>query len=213
MKDIISNDIKCRKIKTIKYFKKVSIFKLSSSVTKYVQESKPAPVDSWDPPYCGELDIRIARDGQWYYNNSPIGRKRLVRLFSNILKREEDIYYLVTPAEKIKIKVDDVPFIIVDMEYTKKGTSQAISFLTNTETKFTLGKKNPLRVEFNEKTKEPSPYVTVRKNLEGLIDRKTFYRLADKCEIHLHRGESWFGIWSMEKFYPITESKNLELLD
>ena len=189
----------------------MSDFKLSSSVTKYVQESKPAPVDLWDPPYCGELDIRIARDGQWYYNNSPIGRKRLVKLFSNILKKEGNIYYLVTPVEKIKIKVDDVPFVIVDMEYTKEGKSQVISFLTNTETKIILSKENPLRIEFNKKTREPSPYVTVRKNLEGLIDRKTFYRLADRCEIYLHRREPWLGIWSTGKFFPIMKSKSLNI--
>ncbi len=189
----------------------MSDFKLSSSVTKYVQESKPAPVDLWDPPYCGELDIRIARDGQWYYNESPIGRKRLVKLFSNILKKEGNIYYLVTPVEKIKIKVDDVPFVIVDMEYSKEGKSQVISFLTNTETKIILSKKNPLRIEFNKKTREPSPYVTVRKNLEGLIDRKTFYRLADRCEIYRHHREPWLGIWSTGEFFPIMKSKNLNI--
>ena len=200
------------KIKDKEVFQKVSVSKLSSTVTKYVQESKPAPVDLWDPPYCGELNIRIARDGQWFYNNSPIGRKRLVKLFSNILKKEKNTYYLVTPVEKVKIKVDDAPFVIVDMECTKKGTSQEISFVTNTEARFTLSKKHPLRVKIKKDTKEPSPYVTVRRNLEGLIDRKTFYRLADMCEIHLHRGETWLGIWSMGKFFPIMDTKDLDEL-
>ena len=109
--------------------------------------------------------------------------------------------------------MDASDFVIVDMEYTKEGTSQIISFLTNTETKIVLSKKNPLRVEFNKKTSEPSPYVTVRNNLEGLIDRKTFYRLADRCEIYLHRREPWLGIWSMGKFFPIMKSKSLDISD
>ena len=109
----------------------MSVSKFSSTVYKYIKESNPAPVHLWDPPYCGELDIRVSRDGQWYYNKSPINRKRVVKLFSNILKKEGNEYFLVTPVEKIKIIVDDVPFIIVDIEVNKREQSQEISFLTN----------------------------------------------------------------------------------
>ncbi len=94
----------------------MDVSKFSSTIKKYIKESEPAPVHLWNPPYCGELDIRITRDGNWHYNKSPIGRKRLVKLFSNILKKEGDFYYLVTPVEKIKIQVDDAPFLIVDIE-------------------------------------------------------------------------------------------------
>ncbi len=190
----------------------MNVSKFSSTVNKYIKESEPAPVHLWDPPYCGELDIRISRDGTWYYNKSPIGRKRLVKLFSNILKKEGDAYYLVTPIEKIKIQVDDVPFLIVDIESTDGGKEQEISFLTNTGISFNLGSSNPLRILFNYNTQEPSPYVVVRKNLEGLIDRKTFYRLIEKSELHLYRGVSWLGIWSKNVFFPILEETKLNSL-
>ena len=191
----------------------MNISKLSSTVNRYIKESEPAPVHLWDPPYCGELDIRITRDGTWHYNKSPIGRTRLVKLFSNILKKEGDLYYLVTPVEKVKIQVDDVPFTVVDIEYGKVNNIQEISFLTNTGTTFSLGPKNPLRICFDRKTEEPSPYVLVRKNLEGLIDRKTFYRLIEKSEFHLFRGISWLGIWSQSNFFPILEEEKLNMLD
>ena len=191
----------------------MDVSKFSSTIKKYIKESEPAPVHLWNPPYCGELDIRITRDGNWHYNKSPIGRKRLVKLFSNILKKEGDFYYLVTPVEKIKIQVDDAPFLIVDIESKIVNGTQEITFLTNTETEFSLGSKNPLRILFKNHTQEPSPYVVVRKNLEGLIDRKTFYRLIEKSDFHLHKGASWLGIWSQNVFFPILEENKLNILD
>ena len=191
----------------------MDVSKFSSTIKKYIKESEPAPVHLWNPPYCGELDIRITRDGNWHYNKSPIGRKRLVKLFSNILKKEGDFYYLVTPVEKIKIQVDDAPFLIVDIESKTVNGTQEITFLTNTETEFSLGSKNPLRILFKNHTQEPSPYVVVRKNLEGLIDRKTFYRLIEKSGFHSHKGASWLGIWSQNVFFPILEENKLNILD
>ena len=191
----------------------MDVSKFSSTIKKYIKESEPAPVHLWNPPYCGELDIRITRDGNWHYNKSPIGRKRLVKLFSNILKKEGNFYYLVTPVEKIKIQVDDAPFLIVDIESKTVNGTQEITFLTNTETEFSLGSKNPLRILFKNHTQEPSPYVVVRKNLEGLIDRKTFYRLIEKSDFHLHKGASWLGIWSQNVFFPILEENKLNILD
>lgn len=191
----------------------MNVSKLSTSVQKYVEESKPAPVELWDPPYCGELDIRIARNGKWYYNESPIERQRLVKLFSNILKKEQSDYYLVTPVEKIKIQVDDVPFLVVDLEVNVVRNSQEISFKTSTNDKFSLSPVNSLRVLFNENTQEPSPYVTVRKNLEGLLDRKTFYRLIEKSEYNLHNGVDWLGVWSSNTFFPILEKHKINILD
>ena len=191
----------------------MDVSKFSSTIKKYIKESEPAPVHLWNPPYCGELDIRITRDGNWHYNKSPIGRKRLVKLFSNILKKEGDFYYLVTPVEKIKIQVDDAPFLIVDIESKTVNGTQEITFLTNTETKFSLGSENPLRILFKNDTQEPSPYVVVRKNLEGLLDRKTFYRLIEKSDFHSYEGTSWLGIWSQNVFFPILEENKLNISD
>ena len=159
------------------------------------------PVEKWNPPYCGELDIHIKRNGLWYYLGTPIGRPELVRLFSTILWREDDDYFLVTPVEKVKIKVDDAPFLAVDFEYHEG----ALHFVTNTDDKMIAGKDHPLEVKF-DKNGEPSPYILVRRNLWALIDRKSYYRLVEMGEIE----GDMFGLRSNGIFFPIIEAKLLE---
>ncbi|HEU0222825.1 MAG TPA: DUF1285 domain-containing protein, partial [Paracoccaceae bacterium] len=123
----------------------------------------PPPVHLWNPPYCGDLDIRIARDGLWYYLGTPIGRMPLVKLFASILRRDEDgRYYLVTPVEKVGIRVDDAPFVAVDFRRENPGPGQTIAFLTNVEDEATAGPEHPIRVIRDPVTGEPSPYVHVR---------------------------------------------------
>ncbi|MBL1437292.1 MAG: DUF1285 domain-containing protein [Rhodobacteraceae bacterium] len=157
----------------------------------------PAPVHLWNPEFCGDLDMRIARDGTWHYLGSPIGRMPLVKLFSSILKREGQDYFLVTPVEKVGIKVDDVPFIAVDFSVTDGD----FTFETNVGDLIPLGPEHPMRIETNEKG-EPAPYVLVRSNLEARIDRKSFYRLVDLAQPHPHQGQIWLGIWSLGQFFP-----------
>lgn len=169
----------------------------------------PPPVDSWNPPYCGDLDIRIARDGTWFYLGTPIGRAPLVKLFSSILKREGEAYFLVTPVEKVGIRVDDAPFVVVDVEAEGEGADQVLHFVTRTEDEFAAGPEHPIRVERDAATGEPSPYVLVRRNLWALIDRKTFYRLADLGAHAPHDGQSWFGLWSGGAFFPAIPSSDL----
>ena len=140
---------------------------------------------------------------------SKINRPKLVKLFSSILKREGNDYFLVTPMEKIGIKVDDAPFLVNSINTTGTGKRQNILFTTNIGETIIVSDDNLLRMEFNHKTNEPSPYVTVRRNLEGLIDRKTFYRLVDLGTIEHYDGDSWFGVWSKNTFFPITLQKNL----
>ncbi|PKP85439.1 MAG: DUF1285 domain-containing protein [Alphaproteobacteria bacterium HGW-Alphaproteobacteria-2] len=168
------------------------------------------PVHLWNPEFCGNLDMRIARDGTWFYLGTPIGRKPLVRLFSTILRRDGDSYFLVTPVEKVGITVDDAPFVAVDFEVEGEKREQLITFLTNVDDLATAGPDHPIRVERDPETGEPSPYVLVRDRLEALIDRKSFYRLV---EIGTHEdvnGESWFGVWSGGAFFPIIPSLDLE---
>ena len=167
----------------------------------------PPPVHLWNPPSCGDLDIRIARDGTWFYLGTPIGRHELVKLFSSILKLEDGNYFLVTPVEKVGIKVDDAPFVAVDFEASGKGEAQAIRFITQVEDEVTAGSDNPIRVERDPETGEPSPYVMIRRGLEALIDRKSFYRLVD---IGAHK-DDWFGVWSGGEFFPIIPSAELEV--
>ncbi|TNF20126.1 MAG: DUF1285 domain-containing protein [Rhodobacteraceae bacterium] len=167
------------------------------------------PVHLWDPPDCGDLDMRIARDGTWFYLGTPIGRKELVRLFSTILRKDAERYVLVTPVEKVGIQVDDAPFVAVDFEATGEGRDQVLTFQTNVGDLTTAGPEAPIRVERDPDTGEPSPYVLVRANLEALIDRKSFYRLVEIGSHHEVKGQSWFGLWSNGAFFPIIPSAEL----
>lgn len=168
------------------------------------------PVHLWNPPFCGDLDMRIARDGTWYYLGTPIGRAPLVRLFSTILKREGDAYFLVTPVEKVGITVEDAPFVAVDFTATGSGRDQVLTFLTNVGDEAAAGPEHPIRVERDPQTGEPSPYVLIRANLEALIDRKSFYRLVEIGVHESYRGQSWFGLWSGRDFFPLIPSAELE---
>lgn len=167
------------------------------------------PVHLWNPPDCGDLDMRIARDGTWFYLGTPIGRKELVRLFSTILRKDGERYVLVTPVEKVGIQVDDAPFVAVDFEATGEGRDQVLTFQTNVGDHTTAGPDAPIRVERDPETGEPSPYVLVRSNLEALIDRKSFYRLVEIGTHHEVDGENWFGLWSGGMFFPIIPSADL----
>ena len=163
------------------------------------------PVHLWNPDFCGDLDMRIARDGTWFYLGTPIGRAELVRLFSTILRRDGDDYFLVTPVEKVGITVDDAPFVAVDFEVSGEGPDQVLVFETNVGDFTTAGPENPIRVERDAQTGEPSPYVHVRSGLEALIDRKSFYRLV---EIGSHH-QGWFGLWSGGAFFKVIPSEDL----
>ena len=149
--------------------------------------------------------MKIARDGTWFYLGTPIGRPELVRLFSTILKKEDDKYFLVTPVEKVGITVEDAPFVAVDFETKGEGRDQFLTFTTNVGDSAEAGPDHPIRVERDPETGEPSPYVLIRANLEALIDRKSFYRLVEVGEHH----EDWFGIWSGGQFFPMIPSKDL----
>lgn len=181
---------------------------LAASV-KAASKKGPPPVHLWNPPYCGDLDIRIARDGTWFYLGTPIGRMPLVKLFSSILKLEDGRYYLVTPVEKVGIRVDDAPLLAVDFEVSGQGRDQAIRFVTKTEDEVMAGAENPIRVVRDPETGEPSPYVHVRRGLEALIDRKSFYRLVELGTQERLDGQDWFGLWSSGQFFPVIPASEL----
>ncbi len=150
--------------------------------------------------------MRIARDGTWFYLGTPIGRVELVKLFSTILRKDGDKYFLVTPVEKVGITVDDAPFVAVDFNPVGDG----LEFETNVGDRMVAGPDHPIRVERDPQTGEPSPYVLVRANLEALIDRKSFYRLVEIGEHAEHDGAQWFGLRSRDVFFPIIPSGELE---
>lgn len=143
----------------------------------------PAPVHSWNPPYCGEIDMRIAADGRWYHEGSPIGRASLVQLFSSILRLDDDgHYYLVTPVERVRIKVDDCPFTAVDMDITGDGDTQLLQFTLNTGEQISAGADNVIKVEVDA-AGQPHPTIHVRHGLTALISRSVFYRLVDLAQV------------------------------
>ncbi|MEN8918114.1 MAG: DUF1285 domain-containing protein [Octadecabacter sp.] len=185
----------------------VSAESLASSARAAAKGRGLPPVETWNPPFCGDLDIRIARDGTWFYLGTPIGRIELVKLFSTIIRKDGDDYYLVTPVEKVGITVEDAPFVAVDFE----RAGDDLRFETNVGDFAVAGEDHPIRVERDPETGEPSPYVLVRRNLEALIDRKSFYRLVDMGETAPHDGADWFGVRSSGQFFPIIPAAELDV--
>ena len=163
------------------------------------------PVHLWNPPHCGDIDMRIARDGTWFYQGTPIGRPALVRLFSTILRRDDDGYVLVTPVEKVGITVDDAPFVAVDFQ--RRGDD--LVFETNVGDRVTADADHPIRVARDAETGEPAPYILVRDRLEALIDRKSFYRLVELGEVASVDGTDWFGLRSGTAFFPVIPAAEL----
>ncbi|MDA0338596.1 MAG: DUF1285 domain-containing protein, partial [Proteobacteria bacterium] len=169
-----------------------------------LQDKKLPPVHLWEPDFCGDIDMRIARDGTWYYMGSPIGRKRMVKLFSTVLRHDDDgKTYLVTPIEKLGIIVDDAPFVAVEADIFDPGNTQTIVFRTNVDDEVIAGPDHPIRVETDPKTLEPSPYVLVRDGLWALINRPVFYQLVDAGVERQIDGEMKLGIESDGAFFVI----------
>ncbi len=161
------------------------------------------PVHLWNPPFCGDLDMRIARDGTWFYQGTPIGRPAMVRLFSTVIRRDGEDYFLVTPVEKVGIQVEDAPFVAVRLDVSGEAEAQLLRFVTNVDDVVEAGQEHPLRVSLDPQTQEPSPYIHVRANLEALIHRNVFYQLVDLAVPGDVEGESWLGVWSSGVFFPI----------
>lgn len=164
---------------------------------------KKPPVHLWNPDFCGDIDMRIARDGTWYYMGSPIGRQAMVQLFSGVLKREDGKFFLVTPVEKLGIQVDDAPFVAVEMVLEGSGRGQTLSFRTNVEDAVSADAAHPIRVSIDAETGQPSPYVMVRDGLEALIARPVFYDLVELAVEESLDGSPRLGVWSAGSFFPI----------
>jgi hypothetical protein len=157
---------------------------------------------------CGHFNIRIARDGTWFYHGSPITRKPLVKLFATVLRRDESgRYLLVTPAERGFIDVDDAPFTAVAVTASGSGRTQRLVFRTNLDEEVIAGPSHPIRVAEHRETGEPSPYILVRDGLEALIARPVFYELAERGVSEVLDGAEAFGIWSENIFFRLGSLK------
>ena len=153
--------------------------------------------------FCGDIDMRIARDGTWFYQGSPIPRPALVKLFASVLERDEEgDFWLKTPVEKARIRVEDAPFVAVELTAEGEGRGQSLTFRTNLDEHVTAGADHPLRVEQDPRSGEPSPYLEVRRGLDALIARPVYYELAGLAEESDSEPET-LGVWSGGVFFPL----------
>ncbi|MEZ5849281.1 MAG: DUF1285 domain-containing protein [Hyphomicrobiaceae bacterium] len=162
----------------------------------------PPPVEKWNPPYCGDIGMRIRSDGVWLYQASPIGRLPLVKLFASVLRKDDDEkHYLVTPVEKVDVAVDDAPFLAVEMEVIGTGADQSLVFRTNVDDVVRCGPAHPLRFAIEPHSEGLKPYVHVRGRLEALVTRAVYYDLVERAV----ENEGVLGVWSEGTFFPLAE--------
>jgi hypothetical protein len=172
------------------------------SLTAAIGEGRSAPpVHLWNPPFCGDLDMRIAADGAWYYLGTPIGRPAMVRLFASVLKREDERYFLVTPVEKVGIRVDDAPFLAVEMEQDGAGRERTLVFRTNVGDVVRCDSEHALRFKPEAGTDGIKPYLHVRRDLWALVTRALFFDLVALGETCMFEGREQFGIASAGEFF------------
>jgi hypothetical protein len=173
-----------------------------TDVARALAEKRLPPVDQWHPTHCGDSEMRIARDGTWYHQGSPIGREAMVRLFSTILRREADgSYVLVTPGEKLDIVVEDAPFTAVEVKSEGSGTARNLAFRLNTGDFVMAGPNNALR--FENKPDGPHPYLHVRGGMEALVSRSVYYELV---ELALEEGGDPVGLWSDGRYFAMSDA-------
>ncbi len=169
------------------------------------REKGPPPVHLWNPPYCGDIDMRISADGTWFYQKTPIGRPALVKLFASVLKRESDKYFLVTPVEKVGLIVEDAPFLAVELRVEHDARGQVLKFRTNVEDWIAAGPGHALRFEM-EPTGGLKPYLHVRSDLWAKVTRALFYDLVELGEERVVDGKAMFGVASGGEFFAMAEA-------
>ena len=179
------------------------------ALAAHIQDGKPLSLDRWTPPLSGELSLYIARDGTWWHEGVPIKRDSLVKLFSTLLRREDDgHYYLVTPTEKWHIQVEDAPFLAVWVDIEHPGKNQVLRFRTNLGDTISAGPDHSIKVKYAFNGDEPAPYVHVRGRLWALISRSVFLELANLIiEKHL-ANKIVYGVYSHQVFFPLMTQRN-----
>ena len=180
-----------------------------SGAVKRAGGKGPPPLHLWNPPFCGDLDMRIASDGTWFYLKTPIGRPALVKLFASVLWREEGKYFLKTPVEKIGITVDDAPFTAVEMSI-EEGAARVLNFRTNVDDWVACGAGHALRFEPEPDTGGLKPYLHVRRDLWALVSRALFYDLVELGEERDVDGRRMFGVASGGEFYVMAPAESLK---
>ena len=182
---------------------------------KKAGQKGPPPVHLWNPPYCGEIDMRIAADGTWFYQKTPIGRAALVKLFASVLKREGERYFLVTPVEKCGITVDEAPFMAVELAVhegdaaAESGSGRILRFRTNVDDWVTVGPDHPLRFEPEPATGGLKPFLHVRRDLWAKVTRALFYDLVELGEEREIDGARMFGVASGSAFFAMAPADSI----
>ncbi|HLL26941.1 MAG TPA: DUF1285 domain-containing protein [Xanthobacteraceae bacterium] len=179
------------------------------SLAAAVGKGRHPPVDKWNPPFCGDLDMRIAADGTWFYLGTPIGRPALVRLFASVIKREGGRYYLVTPVEKVGIRVEDAPFLAVEMEIDQRGPQQNLIFRTNVDDVVRCDAEHRLRFEPEAGTGGLRPYLHVRRDLWAKVTRPLFFDLVAIGEVRVAEGKRMFGVVSAGEFFAMAPEETI----
>ena len=166
----------------------------------------PPPVEQWNPPFCGDIDMKIATDGTWFYQKTPIGRAALVKLFASILKREGENYFLVTPVEKVGLIVEDAPFLAVELKVEHDARGQLLNFRTNVDDWIAAGPEHALRFEADAENGGLKPYLHVHRNLWAKVTRALFYDLVERGEEREIGGKALFGVASGGAFFVMAEA-------
>ncbi|HEY7230045.1 MAG TPA: DUF1285 domain-containing protein [Pseudolabrys sp.] len=170
------------------------------------ENKAPPPIELWNPPFCGDIEMRISADGTWFYQGTPIGRPALVKLFASVLKREGDKHFLVTPVEKVGIVVEDAPFLAVEMKTSRGDSGQILEFRTNVDDWVTAGPGHALRFELQSVTGGLKPYLHVRRDLWAKVTRALFYDLVELGEERNVGGNAMFGVASQGEFFAMAEA-------
>ncbi|WP_448953579.1 DUF1285 domain-containing protein [Labrys neptuniae] len=184
---------------------------LTKAIKETGKQAGARPVHLWNPPFCGDIDMRIAADGTWYYMKSPIGRIELVKLFASILRRDEDRYVLVTPVERVGIVVDDAPFVAVEMRVEEGDAGRTFSFRTNVDDWVEAGPDHPMRFEIGA-SDGLKPYVHVRAGLWARVNRALYFDLAELGEIRDIDGVAMFGVASAGSFFAMAPAADIGAL-
>lgn len=170
-----------------------------TDIARLLEERRLPPVEQWNPTHCGDSEMRIARDGTWFHQGSPIGREAMVRLFSSILRREPDgRHVLVTPVEKLDIEVEDAPFVAVELKSEGTGAERRMAFRLNNGDMVVAGPKHPFIIRNG--VDGPHPYLLVRGGLEALVTRSVYYELAN---LAMEEESDPLGLWSEGTFFPL----------
>lgn len=181
---------------------------ITGAVSRAAAKGLP-PVERWNPPFCGDLDMRIAADGTWYYLKTPIGRPALVKLFASVLKREDDKYFLVTPVEKCGIQIEDAPFLAVEMNVEQRASGRVLHFRTNVDDWVACGPEHALRFEPETGTGGLKPYLHVRRDLWAKVTRTLFFDLVELGEERDVAGRPMFGVVSMGSFFAMAGAEQV----